>query len=72
MTDPREIELKLELPPTSVSDLETLGRARPRRTGRKRAYAAGVLTGYEDARFQPVLDDASRAASALLKARSFW
>jgi len=48
------------------------GRAKTRRSGRKRAYAAGLLTGYEDARFQPVLDDAGRAASSLLKAKSFW
>jgi triphosphatase len=48
------------------------GRATPVDASRKRAYAAGVLTGYEDARFENVLAGACKAASALRRTKSFW
>ena len=48
------------------------GRAAPRQVAYKRAYAAGLLTGYEDARFEPVLADAGKAACALLEVKPFW
>ena len=45
---------------------------RARAAGRKRAYAAGVLTGYEDARFADVLEGACKAASTLRQTKPFW
>jgi inorganic triphosphatase YgiF len=40
--------------------------------GRKRAFAAGLLPGVEDARFDTVLAQASGACASLVKAKPFW
>ncbi|HLH96033.1 MAG TPA: CHAD domain-containing protein [Xanthobacteraceae bacterium] len=47
-------------------------RAGKQRGDRKRAFAAGLLSGYEQRRFDAALADAGRASSALLDTRSFW
>ena len=47
-------------------------RAKPPRAGRKRAYAAGLLAGHEDARIDAVLSEATEAASVFRKATPFW
>jgi inorganic triphosphatase YgiF len=43
-----------------------------RRGSRKRAFAAGLLTGREAARFEPVLAAATDAFAALAKRKPFW
>jgi CHAD domain-containing protein len=45
---------------------------RRRRASRKRAFAAGVLTGREDARLDAVLERATEAHAALAKIKPFW
>jgi hypothetical protein len=47
-------------------------RRRRRRKGRKRAFAAGLLTGREDARFETTLERAIDAHAALGKGKPFW
>ena len=48
-----------------ASDKEREGRA-------KKAFAAGRLSGREEARIAPVLNDAERAYRAFAKAKAFW
>jgi triphosphatase len=48
------------------------GLGRHRRADRKRAFAAGLLTGLEDARFDTVLARADKACAKLIKAKPFW
>ncbi len=43
-----------------------------RRAGPTRAFAAGLLAGREDARFEAVLNAATGALAALAKAKPFW
>ena len=43
-----------------------------RPASRKRAFAAGVLAGREDARFDAVMVRACKACAALAKTRTFW
>ena len=45
---------------------------RRRRTSRKRAFAAGLLTGREDARVDAVMDAAAAALRRFAKARPYW
>jgi triphosphatase len=45
---------------------------RRRRASRKRAFAAGVLTGREDARLDAVLQKATEAHAALARIKPFW
>jgi triphosphatase len=49
-----------------------LGRHKRRRGDRRRAFAAGVLAGLEDARSETVLARAGEACAKLIKARPFW
>jgi len=49
-----------------------LGGSSKRRASRKRAFAAGLLAGREDARFDAVLAGASKACASLAKAKPFW
>jgi inorganic triphosphatase YgiF len=42
------------------------------RLARKRVFAAGLLSGREDARFDAVFERATRACSALAKVEPFW
>jgi inorganic triphosphatase YgiF len=48
-----------------------LGRHK-RRADRRHAFAAGLLTGLEDARFDTVLARAGKSCAKLIKARPFW
>jgi triphosphatase len=48
------------------------GQSRRRRGSSKRAFAAGLLTGREDARLDTVLASASEAHAALVKIKPFW
>jgi triphosphatase len=45
---------------------------RRRRASRKRAFAAGLLTGREDARLDAVLERATEAHTALASIKPFW
>jgi triphosphatase len=45
---------------------------RRRRASRKRAFAAGLLTGREDARLDAVLERATEAHTALARIKPFW
>jgi CHAD domain-containing protein len=45
---------------------------RGRRSGRKRAFAAGLLTGREDAQLDAAMEAATAAGPALAKAKPFW
>jgi triphosphatase len=47
-------------------------RARTRRSDPTSAFAAGFLTGHEDARFEAAIDDAARAYAALIRTKPFW
>jgi hypothetical protein len=47
-------------------------RTRRQRGGRRRAFAAGLLSGREDARFATALEAATEAFAALLKIKPFW
>jgi len=47
-------------------------RSRRRRGNPKRAFAAGLLTGREDARLDAVLENAIHAHAALAKIKPFW
>jgi triphosphatase len=51
-----------------------VNRRRPssRRGSSKRAFAAGLLTGREDARLDTVLESANDAHAALVKIKPFW
>ncbi|MGA7486105.1 MAG: CHAD domain-containing protein [Xanthobacteraceae bacterium] len=48
------------------------GRGRRRRASPKRAFAAGLLTGREDARLDAVLESANDAHAALVRIKPFW
>src|SRR5262249_55369768 len=48
------------------------GRSGRRRGTRKRAFAAGLLTGHEDARLDAVMENATHAHAALAKIKPFW
>ena len=48
------------------------GQSRRRRDSSKRAFAAGLLTGREDARLDSVVASASDAHAALVKIKPFW
>jgi triphosphatase len=48
------------------------GRIKRRSASRRRAFAAGLLAGREDARFEAVLTRASEACASLAKAKPFW
>jgi inorganic triphosphatase YgiF len=48
------------------------GRVNRRRASGNRAFAAGLLAGREDARFDAVLTRASEACASLAKAKPFW
>lgn len=48
------------------------GLGRHRRADRRRVFAAGLLTGLEDARFETVLARAGEACAKLIKAKPFW
>jgi CHAD domain-containing protein len=43
-----------------------------RRISRGKAFAAGLLTGREDARLDPVMADATKALTRFAKAKPFW
>jgi inorganic triphosphatase YgiF len=45
---------------------------RSRRSNRRRVFAAGVLTGREDAQLDAAMTAATAAAAALTKAKPFW
>ena len=45
---------------------------RGRRSNRSRAFAAGLLTGREDARIEPAMTAAKNAYADLAKVRPFW
>ena len=47
-------------------------RSRRRRGNPKRAFAAGLLTGPEDARLDAVMENATQAHAALAKIKPFW
>ena len=47
-------------------------RSRRRRGNPKRAFAAGLLTGREDARLDAVMENATHAHAALAKIKPFW
>jgi len=47
-------------------------RSRRRRGNPKRAFAAGLLTGHEDARLDTVMENATDAHKALAKRKPFW
>jgi triphosphatase len=47
-------------------------RSQRRRGNPKRAFAAGLLTGREDARLDAVMENASHAHAALAKIKPFW
>jgi triphosphatase len=51
--------------------MATIG-ARRRHSGRKRAFAAGVLTGREDARIDQAMTHATQAHGDLVEVRPFW
>src|SRR5215510_9691210 len=55
---------------TAIADRR--GQGRRRRGSSKRAFAAGLLTGREDARLDTVLASASDAHAALAKIKPFW
>jgi triphosphatase len=55
---------------TAIADRR--GQGRRRRGSSKRAFAAGLLTGREDARLDTVLESASDAHAALAKIKPFW
>jgi triphosphatase len=55
---------------TAIADRR--GQGRRRRGSPKRAFAAGLLTGREDARLDTVLASASEAHAALAKIKPFW
>jgi CHAD domain-containing protein len=55
---------------TAIADRR--GQGRRRRGSPKRAFAAGLLTGREDARLDTVLASASDAHAALAKIKPFW
>jgi triphosphatase len=55
---------------TAIADRR--GQGRRRRGSSKRAFAAGLLTGREDARLDTVLASASDAHAALVKIKPFW
>jgi triphosphatase len=48
------------------------GSSKRRRGSRNRAFAAGLLAGREDARFDAVLTKASKACASLARAKPFW
>jgi inorganic triphosphatase YgiF len=48
------------------------GRSRRRRGSPKRAFAAGLLSGREDARLDAVLENAADACAALARVKPFW
>jgi CHAD domain-containing protein len=48
------------------------GRSRRRRSSPKRAFAAGLLSGREDARLDAVLANAADACAALARVKPFW
>jgi hypothetical protein len=45
---------------------------RPRRSNHKRAFAAGLLTGREDARIDAAMAAATQAYADLAKVKPFW
>jgi triphosphatase len=45
---------------------------RPRRSNPKRAFAAGLLTGREDARIEAAMAAATQAYADLAKVKPFW
>jgi CHAD domain-containing protein len=55
---------------TAIADRR--GQSSRRRGSSKRAFAAGLLTGREDARLDTVVGSASDAHSALVKIKPFW
>jgi CHAD domain-containing protein len=55
---------------TAIAD--DRGRSRRRRGSPKRAFAAGLLTGREDARLDAVLESANDAHAALVRIKPFW
>jgi triphosphatase len=55
---------------TAIADRH--GQGRRRRGSSKRAFAAGLLTGREDARLDTVVASASDAHAALVKIKPFW
>jgi hypothetical protein len=48
------------------------GGSRRRRGSPKRAFAAGLLSGREDARFETALANAADACTALARVKPFW
>jgi len=54
-----------------LADGENAGRKRPRAEAKK-AFAAGRLSGREEARLVPVLDEATQAYAAFAEAKPFW
>jgi len=48
------------------------GRRKRRRRGSQHAFAAGLLTGREDARLDAVLQRATDAHASLAKIKPFW
>jgi len=48
------------------------GRAGTRRTDPTSAFAAGYLTGHEDARLEAALEDAAQACATLVRTKPFW
>jgi CHAD domain-containing protein len=57
---------------TAIADGGGRSRSGSRRGSRKRAFAAGLLTGREDARLDAVLEDADDAHAALIRIKPFW
>jgi triphosphatase len=55
---------------TAIANRRGLGQRR--RGSPKRAFAAGLLTGREDARLDTVLESAGDAQAALVKIKPFW
>jgi triphosphatase len=55
---------------TAIANRRGLGQRR--RGSPKRAFAAGLLTGREDARLDTVLESAIDAQAALVKIKPFW
>jgi hypothetical protein len=45
---------------------------RPKRSNPKRAFAAGLLTGREDARIEAAMAAATQAYADLAKVKPFW